>query len=105
MQFSSPPRLAEAEPYLRTILSLVPNDPDPTLYLAVVLSLTPARAEEAMATYNAAINASRNVCTNAWAGAALARMLRREGRSAEAQALESRAVYVSMLFMVNGRDC
>ena len=83
----------------------MPNDPDPTLYLAVVLSLTPARAEEAMATYNAAINASRNVCTNAWAGAALARMLRREGRIAEAQALESRAVYVLMLYLTYDQNC
>ncbi|KZV61997.1 hypothetical protein PENSPDRAFT_759037 [Peniophora sp. CONT] len=92
LRFSSPPRLAEAEPYLRTALAHAPNDTDPTLYLAVVLSLTPARGEEALATYNAVINVSGNVYTNAWAGAALARMLRRTGRTTEAQALETRAV-------------
>ena len=96
LQFSSPPRLAEAEPYLRTVLAHAPNDLDPTLYLAVVLSLTPASGEEALATYNTAITTSGNVYTNAWAGAALARMLRRAGRTTEAQALEARAVYVSM---------
>ncbi|VDC07838.1 unnamed protein product [Peniophora sp. CBMAI 1063] len=92
LRFSSPPRLAEAEPYLRTALAHAPNDPDPTLYLSVVLSLNSARSEEAMSTYNGIINASGNVYTNAWAGAALARMLRRTGRTAEAQTLEARAV-------------
>ncbi|KAJ7094004.1 hypothetical protein B0H15DRAFT_831567 [Mycena belliarum] len=99
LRYSTPTRIAEAVPYLEEVIACFESqNPDsekdvtPLLYLAVALHKQPGKESDAVGHFRAAYVAAPAVefqyRTQLWSRACFSRLLRRMGRTAEAEEQE-----------------